>query len=163
MWTIISGVLGIAGFLLSVINAIYAYSTRERKVKICIKRYHVSKCGDYDIVAVLYRFENLSQLNISFSDAQLVIDDNYYDLDNQIHEVKLSYHRIRDKIINQKAEYNVMLPVNLLPLSSHGGFLVFAIPRGTLSNGNTTLTLKIWTSRGNPFQRTFVLGEDQVC
>lgn len=163
MWDFISVIIGGLGLVLSIGNTIYLCRKNKRKIKICIKRYHVKHSGKYDIVAVLFRFENCSHLNISFSDAQLVIGDNYYNLDNQIHEVKTNEHKIGSQIINPKAEYNVDLPVNLLPLYSTGGFLVFAVPPDTLSDGDTSLTLKIWTSRGNPFQKTFVLGEDQVC
>ena len=164
MWEIISGVLGIIGFIFSVVNFVYFFATKKKKLVICFERYGIKPhLGNNVIALVQYRLDNLSQEPITITQVRLIINDNKY---NCFH---IPYPAIQSKITRGETvrfDYTCstdVMPINLGSRVSQGGYPGFQVPEDTLSENETRLTFEICTNRGKPFQKTFVLNEDSLC
>ena len=158
-WTVISGVLGILGFIISLINLIHYFVSRRINLEIVVKGtkiYNYFNCQNR--VIVHYQANNMSHLPITITDFRLVLRDEIYAEDFNTHEIA-SYHKHSKDINDYKAIYNEHLPVNLPMLSSHAGYLVFVIPQDTIKDAGEDLTFRIRTNRHKEVQKTFVLNE----
>lgn len=159
MWIIISGVLGILGFIISLINIISYFLSRRVNLEI-----KAEKCDLRDGVQgnkrifVRYQINNKSHLPITVTDMQLVILGEIYFEDVNTHEVLSYWHT--DKNINEYVPtYNKHLPINLPMLSSRAGYLVFSVPANIAENVDKELTFQIRTNRHMEVQKTFVPNE----
>lgn len=162
MWIIISGILGIAGFIVSLINVFYFFVTKIRKLKICFKKYKVKNFMYNQYVSVFYQFENLSQLNISITNVKLVVQNETYDYYTDKFEVSSFVKEKNGTTVYGEYTFNDTLPINLLPLFSKSGYLTFELPKGTIQENCKELTFQICTNRGNVIQSTFVLDDFQI-
>ena len=92
MWVIISGILGIAGFLISLINLINYFVSHKVNLEITMLEY-AYKLGvqGKKRLFIHYKLNNKSQLPISVTDIQLVLNGIEYTEDYNTHEVN-SYH-----------------------------------------------------------------------
>lgn len=160
MWIIISGILGVLGFIISLINLIHYFAIRRVNLDIAFLKYSVN---DYtfgnDRIFVQYRIDNKSQLPIAITDIQLIIDGKSYLADYLPHEIFSYCKRSKGEIVEYLPKYNDILPINLNELSSRSDFLVFVIPQGILKEGEKDLTFQIRTNRHMEVQKTFVLNE----
>ncbi len=87
-WTIISGVLGIMGFAISIINLIHYFISRRVNLEIRIKEYGVLPAAKgMERVFVHYQIDNKSQLPVSVTDMQLVIGNDLYTEDSNTHNI----------------------------------------------------------------------------
>ena len=80
MWVVISGILGILGFLISLINLIqYLLSRRinlEIQIKECVLRPYAR--GQKKLI-LHYQTNNKSNLPITITDLQVILDSGIYD------------------------------------------------------------------------------------
>lgn len=160
LWTIISGIIGILGFVISLINAIHYFMIRKVNLDIKIIEYGVREyASNNDIVFVHYQIDNKSQLPISVIDMQLVIDGVPFSEDSCTHEILSYKHKIGKEIVDYQPTYNSHIPISLSNLSSRADYLAYVIPRDSLKNGEKFLTFQIRTNRGKEIQRTFALNE----
>ena len=156
--------IAIIGLVISTINFIYFFAVRKKKLMINfgdigIKNY----IRNSNILLTHYRFDNCSQLSISITRIQLIINNIRYDCDIRKHIAeKMEYSKNKDVYHKIISETDV-LPINLLPLASQSGFLGFVIPPNSLSKDEKALTFRICTNRGKAIQKTFVLHEDKIC
>lgn len=160
MWIIISGILGILGFIISLINLIHYFAIRRVNLDIAFLKYSVN---DYtfgnDRIFVQYRIDNKSQLPIAITDIQLIIDGKSYLTDYLPHEIFSYCKRSKGEIVEHLPKYNDKLPINLNSLSFRSDFLAFVVPRGILKEGEKDLTFQIRTNRHMEVQKTFALNE----
>ena len=160
MWIIISGILGILGFIISLINLIHYFAIRRVNLDISFLKYSVN---DYtygnERIFVQYRFDNKSQLPITITDIQLIINNKSYLSDYLPHEIFSYCKRSKGEIVDYHPKYNDKLPINLNELSSRSDFLVFVVPQGTLKEDEKQLTFQIRTNRHMEARRTFALNE----
>lgn len=79
MWVIISGILGIAGFLISLINLINYFVSHKVNLEITMLEY-AYKLGvqGKKRLFIHYKLNNKSQLPISVTDIQLVLNGIEY-------------------------------------------------------------------------------------
>lgn len=164
MWEIISGVLGIIGFIFSVVNFVYFFATKKKKFVVCFARYGIKPhFGSSQLMLVQYRFDNLSQESLTITQIRLIVKDNKF---NCYH---IPYPAIQTKLTQgDNVNFDITIPTDVMPinlgaLASQGGYLGFQVPEDTLPEGETHLTFEICTNRGKPFQKTFVLNEDNLC
>lgn len=159
MWIIISGILGILGFIISVINLIHYFVSRRVNLEIKITEYALrdGSRGDKRIF-VHYQMNNKSHLPITVTDMQLVILGKAYIEDFNTHEI-LSYKHTSKDIKEYVPTYNEHLPINLPMLSSHAGYLVFSVPAYIAGNVDKELTFQIRTNRHMEVQKIFARNE----
>lgn len=159
-WQIISGIIGILGFILSVINLIHYFISRRVNLEIRIKEYGVLPAAKgMERVFVHYQIDNKSQLPVSVTDMQLVIGNDLYTEDSNTHEILSYKHTIGKETVTYQPTFNSHVPISLECLSSHADYLAFVIPPNILKNGEKELTFRIRTNRGKEMQRSFALNE----
>lgn len=155
MWIIISGILGILGFIISLINLIHYFITRMVNLEIIIKRYAVL---DYvrgtNKVTVHFQVTNNSQLPISITDMRLIVDGEKYSEDSCTHQV-MTYRRDHNGLIESNPTYNNHLPIVLDTLASKSAYLVFVVPKGKVQNHDKTVTFEVCTNRSKQALLTF--------
>lgn len=159
MWVIISGILGIAGFLISLINLINYFVSHKVNLEITMLEY-AYKLGvqGKKRLFVHYKLNNKSQLPISVTDIQLVLNGIEYTEDYNTHEVN-SYHHKAKGVDEYVPTYNEHLPINLECLHSHSGYLVFVISEDNSPNLDKGLTFQIRTNRNKEVQKKVSLNE----
>lgn len=159
MWAVISGILGILGFIISLINLIQYLMSRRINLEIQIRECTLRQYAKGQKKLTLhYRANNKSNLPITITDLQIVINSRVYDESLYTFEIFAYKHTI-DDIVEYVPTYNEHLPINLPMLSSHAGYLVFLVPEDTPENVCKDLTLKIRTNRHKEVQRSFVPNE----
>ena len=159
MWIIISGILGIAGFLISLINIIHLFVSHKVNLEITMLEYaYKSGVQGKKRLFIHYKLNNKSQLPISVTDIQLVLNGIEYTEDYNTHEVN-SYHHTAKGVDEHVPTYNEHLPINLECLHSHSGYLVFVIPEDNSPNLDKGLTFQIRTNRNKEVQKKVSLNE----
>lgn len=164
MWEIISGILGILGFLLSMVNLGILFFSRRKKLTICFDSYFVKK--NYtrgDMIVVKYRFDNHSELPLSITRIQLVIGNKMIDIYSFPIIAAHSEYKTNNEVYHRNIKETDVPPLNLPPLGSIGGYLAFQVPRDTMSDNEKSLTFRICTNRGKAIQKTFALREECLC
>lgn len=162
MLEIVSGILGILGFLISVVNLYFFFLTRKKKLSICIKQFRVNT--DYaDMLTVYIRFDNLSEMPISITQIRLIVDGKYYDV-FPCPMIAVEWKSSNNgKILHDYAIATHTDTINLNPLESAYKYLAFQIPRGSVSVDEKSLTFEICTNRGKKVQKSFALCADTLC
>lgn len=159
MWIIISGVLGILGFIISLINIISYFLSRRINLEIKITEFALRDGSQgRKRIFIHYQANNKSHLPITITDLQLVLNNNTYTEDYNTHEA-ISYRHTAKGINEYVPTYNEHIPINLPMLSSRAGYLVFSIPEDIVENDYKALTFQIRTNRHKEVQRTFVPNE----
>jgi hypothetical protein len=159
MWVVISGILGILGFIISLINIVNYFLSRRINLEIKITEFAFRNgCKDTKRLFVHYQMNNKSKLPIAITDMQLLIQGHLYIEDYNTHEV-MAYHHTAKEINEYVPTYNEHLPINLPMLSSRAGYLVFAIPEDIAECVHKDLTFQIRTNRCKEVQKTFALNE----
>lgn len=153
IYQIISGALGISGFILSLIQFILRQHEKYRNIDFCITgaKQHVH------LFLLSYWAENKSSRLTSITDVQLLFDNKAYDIQyspviaqtdpNSSEGLPQTYGESPDKI-----------PVLLNSYVAHGGCLAFKIPYEIAKNIEKP-TLVISTSAGKPIKYTFSLNK----
>lgn len=149
MWEIISGILGILGFILSVGQIIYLIIKRRRKMIFCLSN---DLRFDKNQLHMYYRVDNLSSLPIALTRIRLIIGKEKFDA----HFISIRAFSCSEELLIEdtrapifnKAVGTDILPVNLDPNYSHGGVLAFQLPKEIQLNLEAPLNLEISTSRG---------------
>lgn len=152
---------GILGFVISIINFAYFFIIRRKKLNvrfgdIGIREYY----GSNDLLKVQFSFENKSQLPISITRIQLVLNEELYDCNCLPVVIEEVTRKRKNEIYDRDTIKSVYTPINLPALGAYSGFFAFQIPQGILSNNEKVLTFRICTSRGRAVQKTFSLHED---
>ena len=162
MWVVISGILGILGFLISLINLIQYLLSRRINLEIQIKEcvLHSFTMGQKKLI-LHYQTNNKSNLPITVTDLQVILDSGIYDETTFTLEV-LAFEHVRNGKVYYVPTYNEHLPINLPMLSSHAGYLVFLVPEDTPEDVCKDLTLKIRTNRHKEVRKTFAPNESVV-
>ncbi len=159
IWTIISGILGILGFIISITNLIHYFASRRINLEIKITEFALRDGSrDDKRIFVHYQINNKSHLPITVTDMQLVILGKIYIEDFNTHEV-ISYRHTAKNVNEYVPTYNEHLPINLPMLSSHAGYLVFSVPQDIAENVDKDLTFQIRTNRHMEVQKTFAPNE----
>ena len=159
MWAIISGILGILGFVVSLINLIHYFLTRRMNLEIKIIEFVFREyCSNKKRIFLHYQANNRSVLPIAITDIQLVLKGKYYCEDYSTHEI-LSYKHKEKDVIKFIPTYNEHLQITLPELYSHAGYIVFVIPEDIAQDVGTNLTFQIRTNRCKELQKTFVPNE----
>lgn len=159
--SLVVDIIGIIGFILSLINFVYVLENNRKKLNI---RFGDMNVSDYyegkDVLKVHFSFENESQLPISITRIQLVIEKELYDclrLPVIIEEVT---RKRGTEIYDRDLIKSIPVPINLDSLSAESGFLAFSISQGKLSKNEKVLTFRICTNRGKAIQKSFLLHAD---
>lgn len=159
MWVIISGILGILGFIISSVNLIHYFVSRRINLEIKIIEFSLRNGSNSSKrIFVHYKMDNKSHLPITVTDMKLVILDKEYIEDFNTHEV-LSYRHTAKDVNEYVPTYNEHLPINLPMLSSRAGYLVFLVPEDIAKDVCKDLTFQIRTNRCKELQKKFSLNE----
>lgn len=159
---VISLILGVLGFIISLINLAYSLYTRKVKLTFSASNFRVAEFSDTTKLACVYfTIENHAQLPISITRIRIKGKDNkYYDAKKEPYQVYQEIKR-RGEIINDKITvYSEKLPINLPSLAAFAGYLVFPIPQDALQGNETNLTFEICTNRGKSFEKIFELSPE---
>lgn len=155
VWTIISGVLGIAGFIISLINLIHYFISRKINLEITFLEYaHRNYIKGNRRLIVHYQINNKSQLPISITNIQVLVNNKLYSEDYETHEI-LAYKRIAKDVNEYVPTYNKHLPINLDCLQSNSGYLVFSISEDIFPKIDEGLIFQICTNRNKVIQMKF--------
>ena len=155
IWTIISGVLGFAGFIISLINLINHIKSQRVNLDIVFLRYTSREyINGNKRLFVHYQVNNKSQLPISITDIRVLVNNKLYTEDYGTHIVHSSRYKDAD-IDEYVPTYNEHLPINLECLHSHCGYIVFSIPEDIFPNLDKGLIFEIRTNRNKVIQTRF--------
>lgn len=161
-FNLIGNITGIIAFVISLVNFIYFFVIRKRKLYARFSR--IAVCDNFrntKLLKVEFSFVNKSQLPISITRISLKVENKYYD-PSSLPRVIEEYTSRHGKEINAhyvtKSEYT---PVNLPALGAHSGYFAFELPQGILSGDEKSLTFRVCTNRGRAVQKTFALNEDR--
>ncbi len=159
----IANVIGILGFVVSVINVVYFFAIRRKNLKIRFEEFGISPYySDNEILKIRFCFQNLSQLPVSITRIQLIVDGKAYDCTNLPIMVEERTRKRGSDVIDRITINSISVPVNLQPLMAQGDYFAFPIPRGILSNSEKSLTFRISANRGKVIQKTFSQYEDVI-
>lgn len=163
MWEIISGILGILGFILSVGQIIYSILKRRRKMIFCLTndlRLN-DKSYNKNYLHMPYRVDNLSSLPIALTRVRFIIGKENFDAHFiSMHAFSSIEEDSNGDTIFDEAVGTDTLPVNLDPNYSHGGVLIFQIPKEIYLNLEAPLNLEISTSHGKTVEISLKLHEN---
>lgn len=162
-FNLLCDIVGILGFLLSVINAVYFYVIRRKKLKIRFEEFGVCNYYSEQILKIRFCFQNLSQLPISITKIQLLVNNDVYDCTNSPVQIEEIIRKKNGVIYDTVTVNSVSVPVNLQPLTACGDYFAFPISQGILSNSEKVLSFRIYTNRGKVIQKTFLQHEDVIC
>ncbi len=161
VFDVVGNITGIVAFVISAINFGYFFIIRRKKLNVRFDEMtvvpHFSKM---ECLKVRYIFENQSQLPISITRMQLLLDGNYIDCERLPYLAEEIKHSVGDKVKYHEIIKTNSVPFAISSLGAVSGFFAFAIPQGTLSKNEKALTFRICTNRGKAVQKTFVLRED---
>lgn len=164
VFSIIGCITGILGFIISLINLAYFFVIRNIKLNIRFGavRLKVKQHPKHNELDVYFSFENKSQLPISITRVQLVINDRLYDCIRMPVKIEQVIYSEHNEVYDRDTLKSSIIPINLSPLAAESGFLVFHIPKDTLLDYDKALSFRICTNRGKAVQKTFVLHEDYL-
>lgn len=154
-------IAGLLGFLISITTLIHLLITRRKRLTV---NFGLNTNRDYfgkNYFIIYCRFDNLSELPISITRIQILIDNIPFDCYHRPLIVETSTYKEAGKVTDQYITYSDTIPINLNSLASHSGFLAFQVPQDKLLTDGKSLTFRICTNRGKAVQKTFELHEDQ--
>lgn len=158
LFQIISAILGILGFIMSLLNAIYFFRSHRIAINMYIDKYVLkSFSNEEQAVCPLFLIENMSQLPISITRIRLIFNSKKYDAFRLRRIMQQVINKSNNEIYDRQIEYTNLLPINLSSLEAFSGYLAFLVPRDTVSEQEKYLTFEICTNRGKAFQKTFLL------
>lgn len=157
----LSQLLGIAGFVISLINLIYFFITHRKRLICYFGDYGIQPhIKDTQLLLIHYRIDNASQLPISVTRIRIVLNGSKYDCSTRKLLAEEQSYKKNAECLYEDVSTTDVLPVNLGSLASHSGFLGFVIPQDMKLENDKCLTFEICTNRGKAIQKTFALYED---
>ncbi len=162
VWTIISGIIGVLGFILSAINFIYIFVKSRCKFEIELIESSVLPSSRGAKITARLQFNNLSQLPVSITDLKILVDGNKYRVDDLTHKVLSYENRIGKEVVARVPTYNSHIPVTLDSLGSYAGYFVFLIPRNIPVPDGKILEFEVHSNRGLVIQPTLSLNHPQI-
>lgn len=159
----IGSVTGILGFVISLVNLLYFFLIRRKRLCVqfgdtAISDFHSQK----KVLKVQYTLENRSQLSVSVTRIQLICNGNAIDCVRLPVIIEEVIRKQNGSMISRDEIKSTSPPFNLPPLAAESGFLAFAIPQDTQLDFDKGLTFRICTNRGGAVQKTFALHEDMI-
>lgn len=161
VFNIIGNISGIVAFVISVVNFMYFFVIRKKKLYVRFGKIGISEnFNKTSLLKIQYTFVNKSQLPISVTRIRVIIDNEFYDLDSLPRIVEQYTKKQSGTIVDSYTAKSEYTPINLAALGAHSGFFAFVIPHDSLSNDEKELTFQICTNRGKAVQKKFSLHED---
>lgn len=162
---IITGTAAILSFFFSVVNFWSAQRSKKRNLLVRFEKFtkrdfliELESGEKFDLIYLRYRISNRSQLPISITDAQLIIDDIY--CNSGIHEYKVQEFTSLKTREKYGTVLSTVLPIQLGNLGAASGYFSFLVPPNLLSGNEKILTIELCTTRGKPIKQEFRLYED---
>lgn len=157
---LVSMILGVLGFIISMYNLIKALLEKRRNVQFKVSEYRLADFYDESKLACFwFEVENNSQIPISITRITLIKDNFKANSYHRVHKVFETRTLINREVVDKHVTYSSHLPINLSSLGAFSGDLAFRVPQGILQEHETHLTFEIGTNRGKAFQKTFALCE----
>lgn len=163
MFDVIYKVVGVLGFLLSVINFALIIFQNHKSLNVRFGDAGITQLSNHqDLYKIAYIVENKSRLPISITRVQIQIAGKMYDCNRLPFVVDRSEYCIGNEVVDRTLVKSKVLPINLLGLSAESGFLAFLIPQGILSENDKDLIVQIYTNRGKATRMTLSRHEDTL-
>lgn len=159
MWEIISGVIGVLGFVISVTEAFIRIRSNKRNLIFHLHSVHIRGEEEKDII-VRYQLENNSSSPITITNIELSICGVKYNCDYISRYATESTYAVKGKVIFHAVKGTDTLPINLAAHEAHGGHFSFPVPKDNQPNLGTPLTFQISTNRGKPVRMILSQGGD---
>lgn len=159
MPAIISLIISIISIVISLYNFIVNLVSHHRRINIRIENCWISKYDTTDTLVIYISVENKSQLPISITRLQVVIQNKYHDSNF------LPDHIGKTSIGSENKEnhfYTSRLPINLASLSSVKEHFAFDIPRNSIKKDEKVLEFKICTNRGKAITKKLLINSDNI-
>lgn len=155
VWSIISGILGILGFVISVITLVNYYLSKRTKIEFTLIDYSIREyIGGSFRVFIHYKITNESELPIAITDICLLINNKTIFEDLNTHKVSSYYEIDGNGTSDYVPTYNEHLPINLASLQSHSCYLVYVVEKDMLSTLGKDLSLRIRTNHKKEWKTT---------
>lgn len=151
MWDVISGVIGILGFVISTIEAIILIKANKRNLNFHLYAAYVRGTDPKEII-IRYRIDNLSSRPITLTNVELFICGFKYECNYISRYATESTFTSGGKVIFCEVKGTDTLPINLAPHESHGGHLSFSVPTDNQPYLETPLSFRVSTNRGKPIR-----------
>lgn len=148
MWEIISGVLGILGFAISVVQLISSAIGNRRNLLFHLDAAYIRG----NSLLIRYRVDNLSDKAINLTSVQLITDSGAINANYISIFATESTYRSGEDVIFHQSKGTDTLPINLSAGESHGGHLSFVFSEDSQPSLEMPLSFRVSTSHGEPFQ-----------
>lgn len=163
MLSIIVDIIGIAGFVLSVVNVFYHFISNRRRITICFGNYDLNefdRTNNKELLIIQFKIANLSQIPISITRIQILVNETLFESESRPHIAEEFTWSYGDKPYHNVVIESKTLPININSLGAESGYIAFVVPRDKISNYEKVLNFRICTNRGRAVQKTFLLHED---
>ena len=147
-WAIISGIIGILGFIISVINIASFFWRNRVNLEVTVLKYDIQDYIGGEIrLFVAFMLSNKSQLPLAVTDMKIIANGNSYPPDKQAHIVGQYKYSENGITVDRKTTYNSYPPVSLSSLGAESGYFVYILPRETQLDFCHGMNFEIDTNR----------------
>lgn len=148
IWSIISGILGILGFIISAINLVRNFLNKKIDLEVCILDYEIIDYTDgILLIKTRYQVTNNSHLPISITDFSMIIKDKIIPVDRKKYIVSVYKYKEKDIVVDRVPQYNSLTPINLPGLSSEIGDFFYRTPQETEPDFQNGMFFEIRSNR----------------
>ena len=157
MWIVISGILGILGFIISAINLIHYFVSHSVNLEITVLEYKLKEYTNGNVLMqVQYMLSNKSQLPISITNMEMVVNDKLYPTERRTHTLDIYYYKVNGQTVDRNPIYNSYTPINLESLGSTLGDFVYILPPEVEPDYRNGMLFEISTNRSQAVRKKLV-------
>lgn len=154
-WTVISGILGILGFILSVSTIVYRLINNRVNLVFKVRNYGIRSFRGFERLLIRFQIDNKSKLAVTVTDILLIVGNTQITEDHNT----LLVLPVTESNLNCREVYTQHVPIFLSPLTSCAGYIAFPIPSNTQLSPDKPVTLRICTNRNTEVTRSFEQNE----
>ena len=154
-WTVIAGIIGILGFILSFSTVICNLINNRINLVFRVRNYGIRQFNGFERLLVRFQIDNNSRLAVTVTDILLIVGDSQIPEDHNT----LLVLPVTDNNLNCREVYTQHVPIFLSPLTSCAGYIAFPPPSDIQLNPDKPLTLRICTNRNTVVTKSFERNE----
>lgn len=144
----ITTVIAVAGFCLSICNAISAWAAKRKRLRFAV---YFAR-GAMDTAYFKFGVENLSQLPIAISRVEINIRGSWFDCTPLPTMVEQHIRRSGKTVLSEETIYSSALPFDIGPLGAFKGTLLFECLPALPKKSDKAVTFRVSTNRGRAIE-----------
>jgi len=137
--------IAVIGFILSIGGIVSNARSRRVKLSILISDYAYSSL--YDHLRIYVQISNESTLPVAITRLQLIYDGRFFDCSPIPNEVQEHHIMKENRLVVDRVEYTLPMPISLDALAATHGYLTFTNPKETFPIQPNEVSLLVSTNR----------------